>query len=803
MQLGVGGTHLLKADHASLGGYKPFKSTTLGGSPNPIDIGSHDAQHAVMKPLTCHICRDTPADASTSRTLTTPERPVGHATDGIVVFSSLGNLAVQRARWVLAIALVVMATAGVIGPGVISQLQSQGYTDPNAASTRVADLLEEEFGAETPFLTLIIDSDAPVDSPGVASRAGELVAQLQAEPEVDRVVSYWTSGNLSALRSDDGRAGLILLYSNELSEATFDAVGSRFIDRYEDLSDDIRVHVGGWAAISSAVNTNIKEDLIQAELIAVPVTLVLLLLVFGTVVAAGLPLLVGGLAILVSMVALSGFTQITDVSVFALNLVTGLGLGLGIDYALLVINRFREELGRGADTATAVRRTVATAGRTVVVSGLTVATTLIALAFYPMYFLRSFAYGGVAVVLLAVAATVILLPAVLMLLGPRINAWRVTRRDLTPRDEGIWASIARQVMRRPWPVLLVVVPLLLALAWPALHARFGLVDERVLPRTDSAAVASALLQDRFAGNESSPVEILVPAAASDTADDLAQEIAALPDVVRVLTADSVVVDGAVVAPNPLPQGYTAAEWKRITVISDVAPRSPEGRTLVEDIAAVGLPEGSLIGGVAAGYTDSQTAITSRLPVTIGWIAIVTMLLLFLYTGSVLLPIKAVLMNALSLSATLGLIVLIFQDGHLGWLVGDFVQTGTIDMSTIVIIAVVAFGLSMDYEIFLLSRIKEEHDAGSDTRESVALGLQRSGRIISAAALLLAVVFAAFVSSGVTSIKMMGLGVAFAILMDATVIRGLLVPAFMRVAGQWNWWAPAPLRRVHQRFGLSD
>lgn len=803
MQLGVRGTHLLEADHPSVGGCKPVQATTLGGSPDPIDIGSNDAQHAVMKPLTCHTGMYAPLTAARSPTLTEPERPVGHAIDGIVVFSSLGNLAVHRARWVLAIALIVMATAGVIGPGVISQLQSQGYTDPNAASTRVADLLEQEFGAETPFLTLIIDSDAAVDSPAVVSRAEQLLAQVQAEPEVDRVVSYWTSGGLSALRSDDGRAGLILLYSDELSETTFDAVGSRFMDTYEDLDSGIRVHVGGWAAISSAINTNIKNDLIQAELIAVPVTLVLLLIVFGTVVAAGLPLLVGGIAILVSMVALLGFTQFTDVSVFALNLVTGLGLGLGIDYALLVINRFREELGRGADTATAVRRTVATAGRTVVVSGLTVATTLIALAFYPMYFLRSFAYGGVAVVLLAVAATVILLPAVLMLLGPRINAWRVTRRDLIPRDEGIWARIARQVMHRPWPVLLVVVPLLLALAWPALHARFGLVDERVLPRTDSAAVASALLQDRFEGNESSPVEILIPASASATADDLAAEIAALPDVVRVLTADSVVIDGAVVAPNPLPQGYTAAEWKRITVISDVAPRSPEGRTLVEDITAVGLPEGSLVGGVAAGYTDSQNAITSRLPVTIGWIAIVTMLLLFLYTGSVLLPIKAVLMNALSLSATLGLIVLIFQDSYLGWLVGDFVNTGTIDMSTIVIIAVVAFGLSMDYEIFLLSRIKEEHDAGSDTRESVALGLQRSGRIISAAALLLAVVFAAFISSGVTSIKMMGLGVAFAILMDATVIRGLLVPAFMRVAGQWNWWAPAPLRRVHERFGLSD
>lgn len=721
----------------------------------------------------------------------------------IHLFARLGALAVHRARIVVTVSILIMAAAGAVGPGVISQLQSQGYNDPASDSSRVADLLESEFGAETPFLTLILDSDTGVDSPEVLARAQQLLAQIDDEPEVSRVVSYWTSGGLSALRSQDGRAGLILLYSDELSASTFDAVGARFIDTYESTDGDIRIHVGGWAAISSAVNTNIKNDLIEAEIVAVPVTLILLLIVFGTVVAAGLPLLVGGIAILVSMVILLGITQVTDVSVFALNLVTGLGLGLGIDYALLVINRFREELGRGATTEAAVRRTVATAGRTVVVSGLTVATTLAALAFYPLYFLRSFAFGGVAVVLLAILATVILLPAVLTLLGPRINALRVTRRDLTPRDEGAWASVARAVMRRPWPVLVSMLTLLIALALPALNVRFGLVDERVLPRTDSAAVASALLQERFEGNEASPVEILIPSSADADVDALGATISALPDVVRVLTGNSVLINGQTVATNPLPQGYLAAEWERITVISDVAPRSPEGRTLVEDILGTGLPADALVGGVAAGYTDTQSAITSRLPATIGWIGAVTLLLLFLYTGSILLPIKAVLLNVLSLSATLGLLVLVFQEGHLTWLVGDFVQTGTIDMSTIVIIAVVAFGLSMDYEVFLLSRIKEEHDAGSDTHESVALGLQRSGRIITAAALLLAVVFAAFVTSGVTAIKMMGLGVAFAILMDATIIRGLLVPAFMRIAGQWNWWAPAPLKRIHARFGLSD
>jgi len=395
---------------------------------------------------------------------------------------------------------------------------------------------------------------------------------------------------------------------------------------------------------------------------------------------------------------------------------------------------------------------------------------------------------------------------VLTLLGPRVNALKVRRGDLAPRDEGAWARVARLSMRHPWPVLVVVIAGLAVLASPARHAAFSQVDDRTLPATSPVAVASDTLRSQFPGQASAPIDVVVPGGAADPAalGRYASALSAVPGIVQVTTPSSVVVHGQVVAPNPAPATWTAGTDARLQLVGDVAPRTPAGQSLVTAVRAVPAPvAGALVGGVAADYTDAQAAIVSHLPVALGWIVAATLLVLFLYTGSVVLPVKAVLLNVLSLSATLGVLVWVFQMGHLMGLVGSFTVTGSIDTSTLVLIAVVAFALSMDYEVFLLSRIKELHDQGMDTTAAVALGLQRSGRIITAAALLLAVVFASFVTSGVTSIKMLGLGVAVAVLLDATVVRGLLVPAFMRLAGRWNWWAPAPLRRIQRRFALAD
>jgi RND superfamily putative drug exporter len=395
---------------------------------------------------------------------------------------------------------------------------------------------------------------------------------------------------------------------------------------------------------------------------------------------------------------------------------------------------------------------------------------------------------------------------VLALLGRRVNRLKVVRGDLTPRDTGLWATVAQRVLRSPVPVLVVVGGLLVALAAPAFGATFSQIDDRALPKDNPVAVASQILRDEFPGREGTPVEVVVPAGVGAAAlASYAADLSTVDGIARVTTPTSVVVDGAVAAGNPQSPAFTAANGRqRLALVADVDPRSPRGQQLTEAVRAVPAPAaGVLVGGVAAQYADSQSGITSRLPIVLAWIALTTLIVLFLFTGSLVLPVKAIALNIISLGATVGVLTWVFQDGHLKGLVGDFTTTGTVDTSMMVLIAILAFALSMDYEVFLLSRIKEEHDAGAGTEQSVVLGLQRSGRIITAAAALIAIVFAAFVSSGVTNIKQLGLGVAFAILLDATIVRALLVPAFMGILGEANWWAPGPLRRLHNRFGLSE
>jgi RND superfamily putative drug exporter len=479
-------------------------------------------------------------------------------------------------------------------------------------------------------------------------------------------------------------------------------------------------------------------------------------------------------------------SQFTDVSIFALNLITGLGLGLGIDYSLLVVNRFREERAAGNPVSESVINTVASAGKTVLFSGLTVAVVMLSMGFFPQYFLQSFALAGFTVVIIAVIGAALAVPALLNLMGDKVNSLRIIKRDLAPKEKGGWEKLARFTMRRPLPVLFVSLLFLASLFSLSSNISFGQVDDRVLPADSPAQIASNLLRERFEGRESSPVEIMVQGT-DEAIERYVQDLSEVEDIARV---------------NVMPSD-AVTDWTHIVAISDVEPRSPAGYDKTVEIRSLGSDlDQVLVGGSAGYYTDSQQGIEDALPIAALWIFISTMILLFLFTGSVILPIKAILLNVLSLGATLGLVSWIFQNGHLQWLLGEYSVTGTIDTSSTVMIAVVAFGLSMDYELFLLSRIKEQHDAGMNTVNSVAYGLQRSGRIITAAAFILAVTFGAFASSGVSIMKMLGFGIAIAILLDATVVRALLVPALMRLFGSLNWWAPRWMKRLYEKAGLS-
>ena len=709
---------------------------------------------------------------------------------------------VARHRWSVLISyLVLMVVVGVVGVQVFGAMKSEGFNDPGSESSRAAASLAADFNLQDPLLVLAIES--PTDPRTDGTQQQTLLDEIGRLDGVSDVVSYWSTGGAPPFLSSDGRTTRALVFAD--ADADPAELTTTIVDGYVGGQGSLTVYAFGGEVIGNAFTEQISEDLKIAESIAVPITALLLIFVFGSVVAAGLPFLVAGGTILGTFAVLFGITQFTDVSVFALNLVTGLGLALGIDYALLMINRFREELKAHGSADEAVARTVASAGRTVFVSGVAVAVALASLLVFPQYFLRSFAYAGIAVSLLAVLGAVTAIPAILSLLGTNVNRLKVRRGDLGPRSDGGWARIARFVMRRPWPVLLATTSVLLLLAAPSLGAVFGQVDERALPADNPAARAGEILRERFPDASGTELDIVVRGVVSDTEiQQYAEALSRLDNVERVTTPEAIVVNGTVVAENTDQDTWNTGDAVRLEVVSEVRPIDPEGEALVAAVRAESAPgEEVLVGGLAAEWSDSTSGVLDRVGIVAAWLGIATLVILFLYTGSVLIPIKAIALNLLSLSATLGALVWVFQDGRMTWLTGDYTVTGTIDISTLALIAVIAFALSMDYEVFMLSRIKEEHDAGKSTAEAVAQGLQLTGRIVTAAALLIAIVFASFLSSGATNIKQLGFGVTVAILLDATVVRALLVPAFMRIAGQANWWAPGPLKRLHQRVGLSE
>jgi RND superfamily putative drug exporter len=673
-----------------------------------------------------------------------------------------------------------MLVAGGIGLSVFGKLDSGGYSDPNSESMKVWNYFQENFNTKDSGVILIVDGkNKSVNDPGVVADAIALEKEVAKVSGIESTLSYWSSGNQQTMVSKDGNAAYLLIYTKSDDFAKVGEVGKEIQSKFDGEYRSLRVYASGFGVITSAINGRIAKDLALAEAISIPLTFILLLFVFGAVVASAMPLFVGIFSLLGAFFLLLFFTQVTSVSVFALNLTTGLGLGLGIDYSLLMVNRFREELHNGKEIDDAIVTTIKTAGKTVFYSGLTVALTLASMMLFPQPFLKSFGYAGVSVVLFAIIAAILPLPALMKLLGHRVDKFVVRKSGIVPKSDGRWAQTARFVMRKPITVVVLSLVVLGVMAAPIKDIVFSQLDARVLPKSDKAAIAYQELSKRFPGQESSPIEILIPGGTKTVT----------PEELNSLVAKIQQTDGIV---RVIP--FNAGEDIRIQAIQSMGSRTIEASNLIHSLRDIDSPEGTLIGGAAADFTDSQDGTARALPWALAWIAISVMILIFVFTGSVILPIKAVLLNILSLAATLGVITWIFIDGHLKWLVGDFTATGTIDTGTAILIAVVVFGLSMDYEIFLLSRIKEEHLAGHDNIESVAFGLQKSARIITAAALLLAAVFASFITSGVTAIKMMGFGTSFAVLLDATLVRALLVPALMRLFGERNWWGPKFLKK---------
>ncbi|CAB4814209.1 unannotated protein [freshwater metagenome] len=694
------------------------------------------------------------------------------------MFEKLGHTLVRRKKSVFTIYLIGILLAGAIGSGVFSRLESGGYSDPNSDSYKAYEYLQDVFKVEDPSVVLVVEAPTAASDPSVFATVSKLETKIKAEAHVGKTLSFWSTGGAPSLLSKDGKAGFLFVYSDKSEWGTIQELGKSIQAKYDGKFENLKVYASGTGVFAHAINSKISKDLALAESISIPLTFILLAFVFGGLVASAMPLVVGVSAILGSFLIMYLLTLFTGVSIFALNLITGLGLGLGIDYSLLIVNRFREELHAGKSVEDSIVNTVATAGKTVFYSGLTVVLTLMSLVMFPQMFLKSFGYAGVTVVIMAVLGALVALPALLAMLGNKIDNVVVRKSAIAPKEDGRWADTARFVMRKPISVVVLSLIILTVLAAPIKNIVFSQVDSQVLPANNSAAIAARVIIERFPGQEGNPIEIIVPKGAfmGTQINQYTTEISQLPGIIRI--GDSQV----------------AGDDVRVTAIHAMGPRTPEAEKLINDLRAIRAPEGTLIGGVAADYADTQHGTAKTLPWALLWIAIGVMILLFVFTGSIILPIKAVLLNILSLAATLGAVTWIFIDGHLKWLVGDFTVTGSLDTGSVILIAVVTFGLSMDYEVFLLSRIKEEHEAGKSNIESVATGLQRSARIITAAAGLLAIVFASFMLSGVTSIKMLGFGVAFAILLDASLVRALLVPALMRLVGERNWWAPKSLKR---------
>jgi len=694
----------------------------------------------------------------------------------------LAHLADRRAKSVVILGLVLLVVGGALGGGVAKRLDPFGADDPTTQSVIADRQLQKAGYRETGVVVLVRDVDARADAR--RERIAAIARRLRGDRDVAAVASYLSTGSRDFI-SRDGRS----TYLAVALQPTGDRARQDAADRIaEAVARTPGVSVGGPALAERQVNEQVERDLRTAELYAFPLLFVLSLLFFRSLVAALLPLLVGGLAIMGTFVALRLASELSSVSIFALNVATGLGLGLAIDYSLFIVSRYREEIARTGPGIEAMRRTLATAGRTVLFSSLTVAGALASLLVFPQRFLYSMGIAGVFVALIAAAISLTLLPAVLTLLGRRVNAFapaflaRRAERDARPLADGFWYRLAKIVARRPARIAFAATVLLVALGLPFAGIKFASVDAQVLPTSASARQVDDTLRADFAPYRDTPITLAVDGGARKAAR------------IAGLAAQSPAV-AAVGRPIRL-----ADQSYAINVVSATAPLSERSQQLVHELRASA--GDTRVTGVTAHYLDLQRSLGRHLPLALAIVAVLTLAVLFAMTGSLIPPLKQLVMNALGLSAMLGILVLIFQDGRLESLLG-YTSQGGLEAPQLLLLFAVVFGLSTDYGVFLLARIKEARDGGYADSEAVAVGLERTGRIVTAAALLFAVAFGAFLTSKIVITKQLGLGTAAAVLIDATITRSLLVPALMRLLGRWNWWAPAPLRRLHVRLQLGE
>ena len=743
------------------------------------------------------------------------------------MLQGIARLAIAAPRRIIGVAVLMFIAAAVFGIPVADSLSPGGFQDPNSESARAIKVLSDKFGQSGQQMLILVTAPAGANSEQARRVGTALVDQLQHSPLVyDNVSSAWTAPPQAAadLVSKDGKSGLIVINlkgGENFAQKNAQTLSDQFVhDR-----DGVTVRAGGPAMQYAQMNKQNQDDLLLMEMIALPASFLVLIWVFGGLLAAALPMALGALAVVGSMSVLRLITFTTEVSIFALNLSTALGLALAIDYTLLIVSRYRDELAEGSDRNEALIRTMATSGRTVLFSAVTVALSMSATVAFPMYFLKSFAYAGVATVAFVATASIVITPAAIVLLGSRLDALNVRRLLRRPDpahkpvEELFWYRSSKFVMRRWAPIGLTVIAVLVLLGLPFFSVKWGFPDDRVLPRSASSHQVGDELRNGFAHDSATAVPVVVPDAHGLSPADLDKYAAGLsrvPDVSAVSAPGGTFVGGNRVGPPAAATGL--ADGSALLTVSSTAPLfSPANDTQLTRLHEVTGPAGRPVemGGVAQVNRDSVNAVTDRLPLVLGLMAAITFVLLFLLTGSVVLPVKALMCNVLSLTAAFGALVWIFQDGHLGAL--GTTPSGTLVANMPVLLFCIAFGLSMDYEVFLISRIREywlssgaarpakpsAKQAHAANDESVAHGVARTGRVITAAALVMSMSFAALIAAHVSFMRMFGLGLTLAVIADATLVRMVVVPAFMHVMGRWNWWAPKPLAWLHDRFGISE
>jgi putative drug exporter of the RND superfamily len=721
------------------------------------------------------------------------------------MFERLGQFLVRRAHLVLWTSAVLVLGAAALAVGAFGKLQDGGFTPPGAESSAAQALTERSFGGDPNLLLLVHARTGTVDDPAVAAAGRQLAAALQGRQQVGAVTSYWNTRSPD-LRSADGRYALVLAHLAG-TEKEADTAAQAIIGDLAVSGPVVDVRAGGPHGVGNDIGSEVVKGLALAESIAIPVTLVLLLITFGSVVSAVIPLVTAIMAIIGTFAGLYLLGSLTPVSIFATNLTTALGLGLAIDYALLTVGRFREELAAGRPVPQAVSRTVVTAGRTIAFSAATVTVALSALLVFTPFFLRSLAYAGIAVVAASAVCGTVILPAALAVLGHRINAGRIPwLRSGGGHRSPLWGRIAAAVMRRPLRYAVPIVALLLAAAAAMPHVRFATPDDRMLPPGAQSRQVGDILRAEFGGDRTATVNVVttgaVPAASLRA---YARALSTLPGVGQVDSSAGGYLAGGQAAGRPVSAAAQAGRLHRpdaeqviVTMAPGTDPQSDTAQSLVRAVRAAPAPAGvrALVGGTTAALVDAKHATSARLPLAVLLVALTTFALLALYTGSLIQPLRALLLNALGLSAILGAMVLVFQDGHLSSLLG--ITPRALDTSMPIMLFCIAFGLSMDYEVFLISRIKELRDSGWSTPRAVVDGLGRTGRVISTAAALIAVSFFSFAVSSVSFAKFFGIGAGLAIVIDATLMRGVLVPASFRLLGERAWYSPRLLRRLHQR-----